>query len=110
MALRKPETDAELELVTASLKKFVPDVATHSRSISGKKGAALVNQAGYERSATSASISLIFDSIGTRLMSRRTSNSRWSMFVRYGEYALRDISAGTPSIPTVTTPSKSPEY
>ena len=59
MAFRKPETDAELELVTASLKKFVPDVATHSRSISGKKGAALVNQAGYERSATSASISLI---------------------------------------------------
>lgn len=63
MASRKSDTDADVELATASLRKLMPDVATHWRSISGKKGAALVNQAGYDSSAIVCSISVISERV-----------------------------------------------
>lgn len=59
MAFKNPETDADVEFATASLRKVFPDVATHWRLIGGRKGAVSVSQSGYEKAAMSSRISLI---------------------------------------------------
>ena len=53
IALRNPVTVAVAEFAMASSKKLMPDTATHSKSILGRKGAASVSQVGYDSAAMS---------------------------------------------------------
>ncbi len=66
IAFNNPVTDADVELATASLRKFIPEVATHWRLIGGRNGAASVSQSGYEKAAMSSRISLISKKVFAR--------------------------------------------